>query len=89
MKKLFTEEMLNKIKKANESVSGTSDYNKYYLCMEAKSENGRWFYVGWAIPHTTGYFKTIKEKLYVICTDCLGNIYRYTASNEVLELLEL
>ena len=62
MKKLFTEEMINKIKEANESVSGTSVYNKYYLCMESKNENGRWSYVGWTIPHITGYFKTIKEK---------------------------
>ena len=81
--KEFTTEMLNKLTEANNSVKGTREYTKFYMESTYKNENGRWFFVGYYIPHSTGIIKTFKGNTYIITPS--GD--RYHVTDEVKELL--
>ena len=80
----FTKEMLETLKQANESVKGTSYYMKYLMPCFAKNEKGRWFFIGWHIPHTEGVIKAHKGELYIYSLD-----ERHIVTGEVKELLDL
>lgn len=82
--KKFTEEMLKTLEKAYNATKGTKDYTKYLVCCEAKT-NGRWHFVGWHFPSTTGHFKKVNGITYII-TEMCGDIYRYEVSNEIKSL---
>lgn len=82
--KEFTAEMLNTLTEANNSVKGTSEYCKFYMACECKSEKGKWFFVGYYNPYTTGVIKTFKGNTYIIAD---GN--RYSVTDEVKNLLNI
>jgi hypothetical protein len=79
--KEFTKEMLDKLTAANDSVRGTSEYTKYHMQSDAKTD-GRWHFIGWSIPHSTGMIKTFKDKTYII-TEFEGITERYFERYEV------
>ena len=85
MKVIFTEEMLNKYRKANDKVSLTDRYNKYYMVREMKI-NGKWHFIGWAFIDQTGYFRKIKNNIYIYIENFFGEQVRYTVGKEVLNL---
>lgn len=87
MKVTFTEEMLNKYRKANDEVSATDSYNKYYMMREVKIEK-KWVFCGWAFIDATGYFTNKKNGLYIYTTTCFGEKVRYTVTKEVYELFK-
>lgn len=80
--KAFTTEMLNALKEADESVRGTVQYSKYTMETDCKNDNGKWFFVGWSIPYTTGTIKTFKGNAYIVTLK-----ERYHVTDEVKELL--
>ena len=80
--KEFTAEMLNTLKEANESVKGTNQYSKYCMETDCKNDNGKWFFVGWNIPYTTGIIKTFKGNAYIVTPN-----ERYHVTDAVKELL--
>lgn len=86
----FTSEMLGKLHKANDSLKGSANYNKFYMETSAKSEKGRWFFVGHHIPHGTGHFKKANGKLFIINEFMNGEaVYRYEVTDAVRELLDI
>lgn len=85
--KEFTKEMLEKLSAANEAVKGTSEYTKYLMACESK-RNGRWHFICYTIPHTTGKIKTFKDRTYIITEHGLGLTFgRYAVGEEVKKLL--
>lgn len=87
--KEFTKEMLQKLEAANEEVKGTCDYTKFHMPCESK-RNGRWHFICWTIPHTTGKIKTFKDKTYIITEHGISSdkyLGRYAVNEEVKELL--
>ena len=61
MRKIVTDDQIQAIIKANESVCGTVDYRKYYMCCEYKHKEidntqSAWKYVAWTIPQGTSKF---------------------------------
>ena len=84
--KEFTKEMLGKLMEANNSMKGTNNYTKYHMENEAKSENGRWFFIGHSIPYQTGIIKSFKESTYII-TESSSCKARYRVTDEVKNLL--
>ena len=85
--KEFTQEMLETLQKANNEVRGTKDYTKYLICCEAKTY-GRWHFIGWHYPYTTGKIKTFKGRTYIITENSTGQ-YRYEVTDEVKNLLNI
>ena len=85
MKVMLTEEMLNKYQKDNDEVSGTNSYNKYYMMREMKI-NGKWKFCGWAFVNQTGYFRKIKNNIYIYMENFFGDQVRYKVEKEVLNL---
>lgn len=81
--KEFTKEMLEKLTAANDAVRGTADYIKYHMQFSSKHD-GRWKFICWAIPHTTGKIRTFKDKTYIIC-EYVGICERYPERFEVKE----
>jgi hypothetical protein len=49
---------------------------------DCKSESGKWFFVGWNIPYTTGAIKTFKGNTYIVTAK-----ERYHVTDAVKELL--
>jgi hypothetical protein len=89
--KEFTKEMLEKLHAANNAVKGTSEYLKYHMLCDAKT-NGRWHFLCWSIPYTTGTIKTVKDKTYIIVQYTVINEsypQRYEVSRAVRELLDI
>lgn len=98
MRKIVTDEQIMAIIKANETVCGTVDYRKYYMCCEYKHKEidntwSAWKYVAWTIPYGISkfvkyYWKTVRGKLYIM-TECeyMGEIERYEVTPAVKELL--
>ena len=100
MRKIVTDEQIQAIIKANESVCGTVDYTKYSMCCEYKYREinnkwSAWRYVAWTIPYGTGkfvkyYFKTVRGKLYIMAESKYDNeIERYEVTPAVKELLSI
>lgn len=100
MRKIVTDEQIQKIIDANETVCGTVNYTKYSMCCEykyKKTDNNwsAWKYVAWTIPYSTGkfakyYFKTVKGKLYIMAEcEYMGEIERYEVTPAVKELLDI
>ena len=98
MRKIVTDERIQTIIKANESVCGTVNYMKYSMCCEYKHKEidntwSAWKYVAWTIPYGTGkfvkyYFKTVRGKLYIMAENKYDNeIERYEVTPAVKELL--
>lgn len=81
--KEFTNEMLQKLTAANDAVRGTADYTKYHMTCDSKRD-GRWRFICWTIPHTTGKIKTFKDKTYIIA-EYVGVDERYLERFEVRE----
>ena len=79
--KEFTKEMLEKLEAANDAVRGTSNYCLYHMQADSKHD-GRWKFIGWGIPHTTGKIKTFKDKTYII-VEYIGCCERYLERFEV------
>lgn len=100
-KRYLTEEELNKIIQAHDSLVGTTEYRKYHMCLEFKMKiNGKdkwtkWEYCAWGIPQTTQYyFKKLNGKLYLmseIHKDQYDNedVERYEVTDEVKKLLQI
>lgn len=84
----FTSEMLGRLNKANETVKGTSNYNKFSMPMDFL-DGKKWKFAMWGTPCMVGVIKTVKGKMYIITTDSYGYSTRYTVTDEVRELLEL
>ena len=87
MKIQFTQEMLNKYLIANDKVSGTNNYNRFYMMQEAKI-NGRWKFIGWSFVNQLGYFTCPRHTVYLTVENKLGDKVRYTVTNEVLGLFK-
>ena len=98
MRKMVTNEQIQKIVDANETVCGTVNYMKYSMCCEYKYKEtdnkwSAWKYVAWTIPYGTGkfvnyYFKTVRGKLYIMAENTYNNeIERYEVTPVVKELL--
>ena len=95
MKKMVTNEQIQKIINAHESVLGTTNYNKYLMCMEYKYKKNDnkwtpWKFVAWTVPMTGNrtdyYFKTVKDKLYIMI-NYADEVERYEITPAVKELL--
>lgn len=86
--KEFTQEMLDKLTTANESVKGTVYYHTYHMQGDIKT-NGRWRFLGHGIPNTTGEIKTIKLTTYIITKDTLFGERRWTVNLNVKDLLNI
>lgn len=85
MKKEFTQEMLEALKEAKNSVKGTNLYYKFDMPMDTKNEKGRWVFAKYySIPHSVGIIKTFKEKTYII-TNNINNGYSYETRYEVID----
>lgn len=82
--KEFTAEMLKTLEEAINSVKGTSEYFKFDTAASSKKENGKWLFLGYYPPHTTGVIKTIKDNTYIITHN---GSQRYLVNNEVKNLL--
>lgn len=86
--KEFTAEMLEQLKKANASVMGTGEYNKFSMLVDFLNGK-RWKFAMWGIPHMVGTIKTFKGNTYIVTTDAYGDSKRYTVTDEVRALLGL
>lgn len=84
--KEFTQEMLDKLTSANESVKGSVYYNTYRMQSSAKT-NGRWKFIGYGIPYTTGEIKTVKLTTYIITKTASFGECRWEVTINVRELL--
>lgn len=60
------------------------NYSLYTCECSAKNKN-KWFFIGWAVPHTIGYFSQIKDNLYLMCE----NGDRYRLSDIIIKLLDI
>ena len=98
MKKMVTEVQRKVIEEAHESVLGTTNYTKYLMCMERKyRKDGKWthwIFMKWTVPSVcfpgTYYFKSIKDKLYIMRDYPDGNgVERYEVTPAVKELLNI
>ena len=76
----FSNEMLQKLKEANNSVKGSLNYSKYYM----QCYNGKTF-CGFGIPYTDGQIKLSRGKHAKLCIYSNGN--RYILTDTVKELL--
>ena len=84
--KEFTAEMRNTLTEAHNKVKGTPEYYKFEMSCESKNERGRWFFLGYYIPHTTGIIKTFKGNSYILTH---SNLQRYLVTDEVKALLNI
>ena len=84
--KEFTAEMLNALTEANNKVKGTTEYTKFHMENEIKSEKGGWHFASHSIPHQTGIIKTFKGNTYIITENAFYK-ERYHVTDEVKELL--
>lgn len=76
---------LDIIRQANETVKGTSKYNKYYMMKEDKI-NGKWIFMGWYSPHEeTANIKQVKDTIYLM----VSPETRYTLTDSIKELLNI
>ena len=84
--KVITANQLQAIREASEKLKGSTNYSKYYMSCEYKSDNGRWVFLGHYIPHTTTDcpIKKYRDTLYIMTSPT----ERYTITEDVLELLE-
>lgn len=82
--KEFTKEMLETLTAANEAVKGTTEYSKYSMETDCKSDAGKWFFVGWNIPYTTGAIKTYRGNTYIVTVK-----ERYHVTDAVKQLLNI
>ena len=64
----FTEEMVRKVRLLDESVKGTTHYNKYYCMGEFKYDKKNWKFTGWYLPTRTGDLVKIGDNLYLYTT---------------------
>lgn len=89
--KEFTQDMLNKLRDATNSVKGTKDYNKYYMENSHKWDGKReWHFDGFSIPYNIGTISQFKGKLYIKVTrPCDHCTERWTITPTVRELLNL
>ena len=92
--------ILDRIKKADDSVKGTSDYNKYKMETSMKYDGEKkWTWLGWSIP--SYYFepnnankcraviKNVKNNIYlVLCFNDNGEQIRYVIRDSVKELIK-
>lgn len=91
--KEFTNEMLNKLTEANNSVKGTNKYFKFHMsCSKKYDDDNRWKFIHcWGIPNTTGKIKTFKGQTHIIIEikDHFGGnaLVRYEVTDAVKELL--
>lgn len=91
MKKEITQEMIDKIIDANESVRGTSNYTKYLMEMSCKVDN-HWVFCGYGIPYRINvsyYIKTIKDNSYIYVVNKDNSLERYKLTNEIINLLDI
>lgn len=82
--KEFSQEMLEKLQKANDAVRGTKEYYKFYMETECRT-NGRWHFIGHGIPNGIGTIKTLKGKTYIMC-EFFGDMERFAMTEAVKEL---
>lgn len=95
MKKMVTNEQIQKIINAHESVLGTDNYNKYLMPLEWKYKKDNkwtgWKFIAWTVParikDTMIYFKTIKDRTYMMIECNTDEIERYEITPTVKELL--
>lgn len=76
----FSNEMLQRLTEANNSVKGSRYYSKYYM----QCYNGKTF-CGYSIPYTEGQIKLSRGKDAKLCIYSCGN--RYIMTDTVKELL--
>lgn len=83
--KIITAAQLETIRKANDSVKGTSKYNKYYMPYQFKTTGGKWTGGIWYVPQVNHdcIVKTFKGKKYIM----INPETRYEMTEAVLELL--
>lgn len=75
----FSNEMLQKLKSANNSVKGSLNYSKYYM----QCYNGKIF-CGFGIPYTDGQIRLSRGKHAKLCIYSNGNRYILTDTVKVL-----
>lgn len=86
--KEFTQEMLNKLVDARNNVKGTSEYYKFDMASECKTQKGKWIFVGYYIPYTIGHIKTFKDNTYIVTgSKSTDNEHRYFVTEDVKKLL--
>lgn len=87
-----TKGMIETLNELNESVKGTSDYAKYYMCVESKirKSDGRskWLYLGWCVPTVRDdyFIKKVQGTWYLMCQINDDNMIRYTITDAIKSL---
>jgi hypothetical protein len=87
-----TKDMIETLNELNESVKGTSDYAKYYMCVESKTKKSdrwsKWLYLGWCVPviRDDYFIKKIHDTWYLMCQMNDDKMIRYTITDAIKSL---
>jgi hypothetical protein len=87
----IAQEVVQRIKNANESVKGTHDSMKYHMETYYKY-GGKWRFLSWGYPiykvdNIDVYYKKWKDSEYLIFEKSDGEVERYTITPRIKELI--
>lgn len=98
MKKMVSDQEMEKLVEANLSVCGTSDYMKYHMMTEYKTKcNGKWSnwkFLGWGVPVPFDMkVKKVGDNVFLMREDIshVGEeeVTRYTLTESVNQILNV
>lgn len=91
----ITKGMIEALNGLNESVKGTPNYAKYYMCVESKTRKSdgwsKWLYLGWCVPTVRDdyFIKKVRGTWYLMCQINDDNMIRYAITDTIKSLWDI